>query len=256
MSDQSKGPLIQSVERALDVLEALAGASSPLRSAEVAEQLGLHVNTTNNLLRTLFRRGYLSQDEHRRYQLGAQCVAIGGAADRWGAMREVAQPILQELSRDTGDSSFLGVNADGKLLCVALTQGTGAIIVLAKQAWLDQFHCTATGKLLLAFSSAEERERILSSGPLTKNTENTRTSPAELAGELDESRARGYATAMEESGENVASLAVPVIDSTGVVRAVLAQSFPSFFVSSRRISFEERAATLRGYADGLGGMLK
>ena len=89
---QTKKPLIQVLERAFDILEMLARNGKTFRSSEIAAELNLSQQTVNNLLRTLYERGYLSQNERREYRLGGQCFYLGACADRW-----------QELRKQTGE---------------------------------------------------------------------------------------------------------------------------------------------------------
>ena len=115
-----KKPLIQVLDRALDLMEMLARAKKPLRATDIAREMGLSLQSANNLLRALYLRGYLSQDGSRSYRLGPQCLYLGSFADRWSELRAKLAPPLTELTRKTGLSGFAGIIENDRLLCVAL----------------------------------------------------------------------------------------------------------------------------------------
>ena len=80
---------VQSVERALDILDCLANHGVPMRSIDIAGELALHPSTANNLIRTLYRRRYLSRAEGGRYGVGIQCYVLGEIVDRWEELRRL-----------------------------------------------------------------------------------------------------------------------------------------------------------------------
>ncbi|MCD4823335.1 MAG: IclR family transcriptional regulator [Phycisphaerae bacterium] len=246
-TDQKK-PLIQSVERAFDILELVREEGRALRSSEIAAGLKLNANTANNLIRTLYKRNYLGQDEHGKYFLGAEWCRFGVESDRWATLRQVALPIMQRLSQETEDNAFLGVNTDGKLLCVAQTEGTGAVIISQNQSWVDQLHCTAVGKIMLAYGGEDLFEQLKSRGPLHRYTPGTITDWDLLREEIETTRRQRYALCKNEGDKGVAVLGVGVLDSQGELIAGLSQSFPSYYLQTEEISISERIAILNRYA--------
>lgn len=245
---EQKKPLIQSVERALDILELVRKAGGALRSSEIALGLKLKANTANNLIRTLYRRNYLGQDEHGRYFLGAEWCRFGVESDRWATLRQVALPAMQRLSQETGDNAFLGVNADGRLLCVTQTEGTGAVVISQNQAWMDQMHCTASGKILLAYGGTELFEQLKRRGPLHCYTPATITDWDSLREEIELTHQRQYALCKDEGNQGVTVLGVGVLDRQGELIAALSQPFPSYYLQTKEISITERVEILNRYA--------
>ena len=155
----SKKPLIQVLERAFDILEMLARGNAPMRATDIAAELGLSIQTVGNLLRTLYERGYLSQDAKRFYRLGGQCFYLGSYADRWKDLRKAADRVIPELRRETGLLVFIGVIESDKLFCITLDNGNEP--GPPSQRWADELHSTACGRLLLAGLSAEDRKKLL-----------------------------------------------------------------------------------------------
>lgn len=244
MKNAIKKPLVQSVERALDILEFIASKKEPVRSVDVAHEAELNVNTVSNLLRTLYQRGYLAQDSERRYVLGMNCFNLGKAADRWANLRELALPVLKELAASSGDGAFLGVFDNLKLFCVAYVEGSGAVTVSASQGWADKAHCSATGKILLAHLAEDDLERYLKTEEMQKFTDKTICSPGLLKKELEKVRASGFAVCCDEASEGISAIAVPVFNNTGEVIASLGQSFPTYFLESGKITDKEKVDLL------------
>ncbi len=241
----NKKPLIQSLERALDILETLEVSRESLRSIDIAEKLKLKTNTASNIIRTLYERGYLAQDEDRRYKLGARCWHLGACADKWSRIREKSLPVMHEVSEDTGELTFLGVLENFRLLCIGMFEGNGVIRVAKEQVENDNLHCSASGKVLLAFLSDKEKETFFKKVKLVSYTQNTLSDEKSLRDEFIRIKEQGFATCQNEHSDAISAVGVPVFDKNGKVIASLAQSFPSYFIECKKISFAERAELLK-----------
>ncbi len=248
--------MIQSIKRALDILEHTAATNDGTRLVDMAEAIGVNATTASNIVRTLHDLGYLSQTENRRYKLGPRCFALGVAADRWGQLRELSRGVMKEVASKTGDLVFLGARDGFALLCMELVEGGGAIAITRRQLWLDSLHCSATGKVLLAWMPEDELNRYLSSTELERRTPHSIVDPTALRKALERVRAEGVALCKNESAMDVASIGVPIFNGDGEVVASLGQSFPSFFLESGRIDPVDRAATLSKAAKTIGKMLR
>jgi IclR family KDG regulon transcriptional repressor len=246
----SPKPLNQSLENALDLLELLAHGPA-LMSGEIAQALGLKPNTANNMLRTLFRRGYLTQDEVGRYSLGPQCFFVGQANAALGGLRQLALPDMLDLSRATGDNAFLGLDLDGRLYMVAHTEGTNVIRVSEPQRWQNQFHCCAAGKVVLAEKGLAWLRQVTRGEPLPKRGPNTLTTDEELQKEIDRIRREGHVRCINEGMEDIYAIGVAVRRRNGELIAGLSQSFPTFFVDQGKVDVDERIRVLHEYADRL-----
>jgi DNA-binding IclR family transcriptional regulator len=248
MKTENKKPLIQSVERALDILEMIEESPENLRSIDIAERLGLNSNTASNLIRTLFDRGYLAQDDSRKYKLGARCWRLGKKADQWAELKEKALPAMREASEETGESTFLAAIENIHLICVEQVEGNGAIKVSRHAPWNDRLHCSGSGKILLAYLNEKEKELLFKKVKFAKYTENTLTDEKSLRKEFDKIKQQGFAICEKEASDEISAVGVPVFDSKGKVIASMAQSFPSYFVECGKIKIKERAQFLKEIA--------
>ena len=244
--------LNKSLDRALDLLELLSAHETPLRSVEIARELDVAPNTANNMLRVLFRRGYLSQDEAGRYYPGPQCHFLSNLPSLFRLLQDVAEPYMKGLSRETGGNAFLGAEESGKLYMVVRTEGDGAVRVTHEQLWHDKFHCTAVGKIILAEKGLGWLQRITEGRRLTRLTPKTITRAKDIEAMIAEVRERGFAIADRESNEELYAYGVPVRDKTGSLIAGIGQSVPYYYVETNRIDVDARIRALTETAQRIG----
>jgi DNA-binding IclR family transcriptional regulator len=253
MKDENRGnPLIQSVERALDALEAIAVSDRPLKNAEIAEIIKIKPNTANNILRTLFQKGYLAQDDRRGYILGPKCAILAKDEDETESLRRAAIPIMRNLAEQTGDLVFLGILNRFDLICLEQVTGTGAITISDSHAWNEKTHASACGKLLLSFLSQQKKEVYLKRSNREIFTKKTITSETALRKELKSIAANGFATSIDESATGVSAIGVPIYNNDDQVVAALGQSFPTYFLEKGKINLKERIGLLKNTATKIG----
>ncbi|MBE6380229.1 MAG: IclR family transcriptional regulator [Lentisphaerae bacterium] len=231
--DLSRRSFIQSVERALDILEAVGNSSKPLRSGEIAKALHVSPATASNLIRTLYKRNYLEHNKDNTYALGVQSFILGSAADIWKNLRSASSDILQNLCRECNATSFLGVLHQQQMLAINLVQSNSPVNISLPQNWLDQAHSTAAGKVLLSSLNEEEFDDFINSNPLHKLTDCTVCDPQKLKDELNTIRAEEFAVVRDESVFGVSSIGVPVCGRRWRPVAALSISFSSYFLSDQ-----------------------
>ena len=250
MSETEHKPLIQVLERTIDVLDLLAAEPEPMRAADIAEKLGISPQCIGNLLRTLYHRGMVSQDAERRYRLGPHCFYLGFFADKWRMLRESSRPLVRELRDRSGDTVFLGVIENDKLFCLSLLRNEDRYFTFPPQFWTEQLHSTACGQLLMALLSKEERRKMMKRIGRRRITEKTITDPAALEARCEEVAAAGFAEVLEESVRDIWSLAVPVLAPNGKILAAL--SLSGFLDSYKKKSRKERLDLLYDTASKIG----
>ena len=226
MKTENRQP-IQVVDRTLDLLELLASEESPVSTTSLAGQLGISVQSANNLLRVLYRRGYVSQDRSRRYRLGPQLCVFAGAAAHWEHLRQMMEPALIELNRTTGFGAFSGVLENDRLYCCAHILPGGEPAPLTRQSWTEELHSTAGGRVLLAALSPEERKKLFARTTRRRMTRKTVMDLEELEKICLRVREAGFSEVKEESRDGVCSMAIPVRDFSGTVIAELGIYGPS-----------------------------
>ena len=223
--------LIQSVERALNILETVRDSKTPIRAIDIAKSVGLSSAAANNIVRTLFTREYLDQDENGRYILGRQAHSFGLDSDRWTELRNAAGKPMISLSNSTKSLSFLGVEYNKQIIAVNIVESTGPVIVPRNQDWLNQFHSTAVGKILLAAMTPEKYEKLKENYKLEKFTEKTIADWTELENDISRIHSRGYAVCCDESVFGITSIAVPVYNRKKDTVAALSVVFSSYYLT-------------------------
>ena len=182
---------VQSVHRALDVLEALAAAGGTASLGDLAAACGLPAPTLHRLAGTLVDRGYLRQLPDRRYSLGSRLVPLG--ADAHALLGARAQPALRALADLTGESANLAVLTQGRAEYVAQAPGRHTMRTFTEVGNRVALHCTGVGKALLAAVPPAQARALIGAAPLAAQTAATITDPAALHAEIALIRARGYA---------------------------------------------------------------
>lgn len=242
--------LIQVLERAFDVLDLLAERREPMRALDIASALGISIQSAGNLLRSLYGRGMVSQDEHRRYQLGPHCFYLGSFADRWSRLREAGRPCLRKLALATHCTGFLGISANDKLFCLGLMEPGRTAEMVPPQFWTGQLHSTACGRVLTAMLPPAARAKLWKRLERRQLTPKTVTGFAELDALCETICREGFAEVFDESVEGVWSLAVPVLSPEGELLAGLSISGDrEIFPDASR---EERLAILSRTASEIG----
>ena len=232
MPKPTRKSLIQSVERALNILEVVRDSTKSVRAIDIARAVGLSPAAANNIVRTLFIRGYLTQDDHGHYLLGGKSYLLGGAADSWGELRSVAREPMLGVSKKSKSLCFLGVECQSQMIAISIAEGNGPLIVPRNQDWLEQLHCTAAGKILLAAMPPDRYDDFKQCVPLQRFTNKTITDWQELDNEINAVRDKGFALCRDESVFGLCSIGVPVMDSARQhVVAALAVVFSSYYLN-------------------------
>jgi IclR family transcriptional regulator, acetate operon repressor len=207
----------QAVERAAQLLIQVARHRDPVTFTELTETSGLAKSTASRLLTALERNGLVRREQDGRFRPGEVFVSYacrGGAeADLVG----VAQPFLDQLGEQTGETVNLGVpRGAGLVEQIAQVDST---YLIGGTNWVGMsvpLHCAALGKVLLAHGAAE-----LPPGRLEQRTARTLTSRAAIKADLVLVRERGYAVTDEELEPGLVAVAAPVYrDGRAVIAAV------------------------------------
>lgn len=226
---------VQSVERALDLLEYLARASKWTGVSELSAATGLPVGTVHRLLMTLLAREYVVRDTHTRlYALGPAFRTLVGSDPRMPNWAEIAAPYLRELVEVSGETANLAVMERGRAVYVAQAQPMRMVRMFTELGNRVFMHNTGCGKVLLAYQAEEVISSIIAESGLPAYTDKTITDPEHLQNELETVRQQGYASDNGEVEEGVHCLAVPVYGPKGKVIAAMSISGPTSRLSSER----------------------
>ncbi len=234
---EAAGNGVQSIERALDLLECLARSSDWMGISELSAATGQPVGTVHRLLMTLMAREYVIRDSRtRRYALGPAFRLLAGVALQTPNWSEIATPYLRELVEISGETANLAVMERDRAVYVAQAQPTRMVRMFTELGNRVPLYNTGCGKVLLAFQTERVLNSYLSENSLVAYTLTTITDTETLRTELARVRERGYAIDNEEQEEGVRCLSVPVYGpSNHRVVAAISISGPSSRLDNTRI---------------------
>jgi DNA-binding IclR family transcriptional regulator len=226
---------VRAVERAIKILSSFDQEHAEQGVSEIAQVTGLHKATAHRIIMTLLNYGFLERAaDGEKFRLGLRVVELGLGALRRLDYRRAAYPYMQRLADDLGEICTLGVFDRGQVLYVEVVHSEHSLTIAAQVGRHLPAHCTASGKVLLAFSPPEVVEPVLNA-PLAACTEKTITSPARLREELKVVRQRGYALADEEFEVGIWAISAPIRDLHGDVVAAMSIPFPTNRLQPERI---------------------
>ncbi len=247
--DRARGG-VQSIGRAFAIMEEIARNRDGIGLAELSKRVGLHNSTTFHLVRTMVSLGYVRQlKDSKRYRIGRPLFALAANALDEIEMMSLATPVLEALSRETGESAHFSVRMGDAVVVLARTSGPGAFQLSDRVGVVRPAYCTALGKVMLAALTGEQLESYLERTELAAQTPNTVTTPDRLRREIMEVRRTGVAFDDGEFDSEVRCVAVPVRDFTGQIVGALGISGPVWRLSIDTL--QKRARVVRAAADKL-----
>lgn len=231
-----RGSTVQSLTRALSLLEALGASRGEVGIAELSQRVGLHVSTAHRLLATLMACGYAQQNPGTgRYALGAKAFHLAESYLGQMDLRHVVHPALERLSQETGETANLVILDGRDVLYLDKVESPQSLRFFSRIGHRAPLHCTAVGKVLLAYRPKAEAEGLLAGRSLERLTRHTITSVSQLRRELEKIRDQGFALDREECEEGACCIAVPLRTAQGTVEAALSISAPAVRLTSRRM---------------------
>jgi IclR family acetate operon transcriptional repressor len=217
---------VAAVQRAIAILDELAKARSELGTNEIARRTGINMSTISRILATLVGGGLVDHvNSTGRYRLGAGVVRLASAAGL--DIRSLARPHLEELGKLIGETATLSVPGEHEAFTLDFVQSPLSVRSVAEVGRTSVAHATAVGKVFLAHGGK------LPGGALTAFTERTIVDRAVLEVEVATIRTRGWAQALGEREEDLNAVAVPVLDSSGQLVAILGVQGPAIRFSPR-----------------------
>ncbi|HEY0210865.1 IclR family transcriptional regulator [Acerihabitans sp.] len=228
-------PIIQSVERALHILDLFDEHDTELKITEISNKMGLHKSTLHSLLKTLQVQGYIDQNhENGKYRLGMKLVERGNLVVNSIDIRQKARSFLLELSIKTGQTTHLGI-LDGKEgVYIDKVEGKMAVISYSRIGRRLPVHATAIGKVLISFLNPADIQALLENYDYTRPTPHSISDEDRFLAELALVRSRGYALDNQENEQGVRCISVPIWN---VERKVVAAISISTLIS--RVSDDE-----------------
>lgn len=229
-------PAVQSVDRALAVLEAVAQSPEPVPLGQLTELLGIDPSSVFRLANTLKRRGFLANPSSRKnYVLGPTVWRLSREYDWSRMLISICREPIKTLANVTGETAHLAVREGRQVFFIDhFASGQQGVVVPGQTGKLLPLHCTAHGKALLADYGLAQLKALYGAAPLESHTARTIVSIPQLAKVCARIRIDGYSIDASEYLEEVACVAAPLRDRSGAVIASIGISAPATRLSKGR----------------------
>jgi DNA-binding IclR family transcriptional regulator len=211
--EHSSKSLVPSLERGLKILEILVKSRAGLSLSQITRQLGLPKSSVHCLLRTFENAGYVYRDATcGKYRVSLSICDLARQALQNISLRDQARQPLHRLAERTGLTVHMAVLEQGSCVLVEKVTPPG---VSRTATWLGKqlaLHCTAVGKVLLAYSTEADAEQLITNQGFIRYNDNTICSVRQLKSELETIRLRGYALDDEEEEIGIRCLGAPIFN--------------------------------------------
>jgi IclR family KDG regulon transcriptional repressor len=206
---------IQSVENALDVLEALCDEEGEVRISHLSERLNMNKTSVFRLLATFEGRGYVEKEESSgKYRLGLTAYEVGQKLLSRMELLKQARPVMERLVRDCNEATYITVRRGDEILFLDMVDTTQKVKIVSLIGKRFPLHTTAAGRAILAFSkqshSVADQQAI----------------------EYETIRKQGYAVDTDMLGEDIFSIACPLFCSGGSLNGALCVVGPAFRIKA------------------------
>ena len=218
---------VNSVDRALVILDYLGTQSKEVGVRELGQAIGLSKSSVHRILQTLRARGFVRWNpDNARYSLGMKAFEVGCGILRSMEAHSVAKPYLEQLANSLSETAFLGVLDEADVVLIDKIDVRRAVHIQADIGTRQPVHATALGKALLANLDRVDADRIMAAKPLARLTKNTIIDPETLRAELERVRRQGYAEDNEETEEGLYGVAAAVFNYSGKPVAAISVMVP------------------------------
>jgi DNA-binding IclR family transcriptional regulator len=215
MTDNRGNPTVKSADRALTVVEFVAGKGSA-SFTEILEGLGLPRSSAHGLLNTLCAAGWLDHNSaNKQYSLGLRAWQVGQLYTGHQTLANVAKPVMDRLSASLGETVQLALLDGVENVYIAISQAPGGMRLGSSVGMRLLAHATGIGKALLSMLEPDESRRRLESVALPRLTEKTVTEVEDLTALVAAAKTNGFALDDEEYLDGCRCVAVPLTSKSG-----------------------------------------
>ena len=236
--------MLQTIQKAGELLALFDRDHTEWGVREAATKLKIAKSSAHDLMSSLAKLGFLNRTEENRYRLGWRLVTLSETLLATTELRKEAHPVMEELAAQYQETIHLAVLDDTQAVYVDKLEGRQAVRVELTSLGARLYaHCSALGKVLLAYSPEDDVRRIIETAGLPRFTPNTIIDKDELTQALAKIRKQGYAYDLEEILLDLCCVGAPIYNHSGQVIAAISMSIPAY--RFRRSQAEYREAIVR-----------
>lgn len=226
---------LQSLDRALAVLEFLGESEVPMSLAEICRAMDLHKSTAHRALMVLERGMLLERTPDNRFRLGLKLYALGNRAVEQMDLRTQIRPFFRRLSARLGETIHLGVLQKTSVVYLDKAGPGTRVCCSSKTGSSNPVYCTAMGKAMLAWLPPAAVDELVDQISFVRLTSKTICSREELMLALERIRRRGYSIDDEEVEPGVRCIGAPIFDDNHTPIAALSVSCASSRVQPHQV---------------------
>ncbi len=233
MTSSNKASASSSAERTLRMLQYLAERSQPVTLAELSGALDLPKPTAHRMCHMLLDLGMIVNDVNEKaFLIGPALRRLAMDTLTHGTLSALRHTVLDDLVEEVGETCNFTTLSGSSIMYLDRVETRHAWRLTIEVGERVPIHCTASGKLFLAFMTSTKRNYLLRNLELHKLTDKTVTDPAELRAMLEKISSNGYSQDQEEFIAGLVAIAVPVFDTNNELRAAVAMHAPTSRVTS------------------------
>lgn len=227
---------LQSLDRAVALLEMLGESEGPLGLSDVCERMTLHKSTAHRALMVLERCGLIERTQENRFRLGLKLYELGSRAVEQIDLRARVHPWFRRLSAQVGETVHLGVLQKTSVVYLDKIEPVNRRVWLASRIGTSNpVYCTAMGKAILAFLPELAAMEIIAKIRFLRRTPRTLCTPEALMRSLERVRQRGYAIDDEEVEVGVRCIGAPILNESGHPMAAVSVSGPTSRITQQSV---------------------
>lgn len=226
---------VQSIDRAVAILECFNEEKKELKLSEISEKLGLNKSTVHGIITTLKYHGFILQNEEtQKYKLGIRFIEFGDLVINSLSIRNAALSVIDEVCDKIEETVHVGMLDGADVVWIEKKECTKSIKTSTKIGARLPAYTTADGKMILCYIDKEKVKNYLPK-KIPQYTKNTITNKLEFFKKLEEIKENGYNIDNEEFVEGIKCVAAPIFDHEGKVRFSLSTTGPAFRMTDERI---------------------
>ncbi|WP_130805828.1 IclR family transcriptional regulator [Senegalia massiliensis] len=224
---KTKGKTVQSVDRALKIIEILKDRPKGIGVTELSNILEVSKSTAHRLLMSLYNADFVRQDrENEKYLLGLRFIELGEIVSNELDIKEIVYPYLHKLGNVTGETAHLAIKNKNEIIYIDKIESPKTIRMFSTIGKRAPLYCTGVGKAIFAFLPESEIINIIDSIDFVKYTENTIVTKKEMLKELENIRNSRYAIDDEEHELGIKCAAAPILNYNNEVVAGISVASP------------------------------
>lgn len=226
--------ILKTLDNAIQVLNCFTREKNAWGVRELARKLETSHTVINRILVTFEKNGFLTQNlETKKYHLGLKFVEFSEVVREQFSITEAIEPIMQDISRKTGESIFLTWKENDVGVTLGMAESEERIKFSVSIGTRTPLYVGASCKVMMAYLSREEQLSIIDKG-LRKFTENTPQSKEQLLKELDEIQEQGWSFTDGEYSDQVFGLGVPIFDANDRIKASITIAGPKYRITEEK----------------------